>query len=98
MSEQRVWWIGYGDDSYREFHTATLEWVTSLGTDPNWLAPEAEVVERDGVFEFHAEQLVRDESGKPQYDPDNPDSLLTTPVAIPVTEGSWPARPAEANV
>jgi hypothetical protein len=70
-----------------------------LGLDPNWLLPEAEVWERDdGVFELCAEQMVRDESGKPKFDPNDPDRLLTISVNLSVQKNSWPARPTEATV
>jgi len=101
VSDKRVWWIASGEDAYwdAEFHRATCDWVSSLGLDPDWLLPDAEVWERDdGVFEFHAEQIVRDESGKPKIDPSDRDHLLTISVNLSVRKNSWPARPTEATV
>jgi len=99
MTEQRVWWIDSGEDAEREFHRATCEWVAGLGLSPDWLLPYAEVCERDdGVFEFRAEQIVPDASGKPQFDPNHPHKIRTVSVAISVQRDSWPARPTEATV
>ena len=92
MSEQRVWWIGLGDDQSRDFHEATLTWVRGLGLVPEDLLPEAEVIERDGTFEFHADQVVRDEAGKPQRAFGGA-GLLTRSVVLQVKPNTWPTMP-----
>ena len=87
-----VWYIEVGDDSYSDFHRATLDWVRSLRLDGNWLAPEAAVVKVGDRYELHVDEIAR-RDGKVVPDPMNRDELLKFRKVVDVAEGSWPEMP-----
>lgn len=89
-----VWWCEEGDDQRAAFHRATLEWVRSLGLEPDWLKPCAAVMRGVGGYELHVDEVVREPGGRlPRWDPLKPDEFLSVRRIVPVESGSWPAMP-----
>lgn len=68
-----------------------VEWVRSLGLDPDELLPDAVIVMGMGEYELHVSQIVRKEDGSRWVDEARLE-LVSKPVVVGLGQNkSWPA-------
>lgn len=86
------------DEIGTEFHGAVMEWMRSLGLDPDRLLPALGVCPWQGRYELHVDEVVAASEGVDRCDPLDRHKLLTQRRIVRVEEGSWPSRPVEVAV
>jgi hypothetical protein len=105
----RCWWADFRskttmpenwsvDERDTEFHAAVMDWMRSLGLDPNRLLPALGVCPWQGKFELHVDEMVADtrpdRRADSRCDPLLAEaSIMTQRRIIHVELDSWPARP-----
>jgi len=70
--------------------TEAIEWVRSLGVEPNDVQPKGVILLHKGRYQLHLRQIVRNEEGHARIDY-VVDELVTTPLVVDLgSEKNWP--------
>lgn len=83
------------DETGTEFHAAVMDWMRSLGLDPNRILPAVGVCPWQGQYELHVDEVVSAGPGRDRSDPLDQNRVLTRRRIVHVEVDTWPVRPVK---